>query len=154
MNPIVIKRNWYGFDHDEVAKRFEGDLSFVNTFCVNGEYSPVAVYRAASPNVKKGHKKYMLLQTKGIGPDTTGIIRGMTEEEMEKWRYQDALHCLNCNSVTYSINRHDMTDCYCKNHSEKVWVDGGRDYTSCTYGEEADYELGRLDLLTDTFTKG
>ncbi len=141
---VVSKPNWYGFDHDAVNKRFDGDLTFVNDICVNGEYYPVAVYRAANPNVEKGHKKYMLLQTTNEGG---GLVRGMSEEEMEKWRYQDAVHCLKCNQVIYSINRHDFRSCRC----ESISIDGGRDYTKLACDNTSRYVLGTLDLLTDEF---
>ena len=137
----IAKPNWYGFKHDEVAKRFEGDLSFVNEFCVNGEYPPSAVYRAANPNLEKGHKKYMLLTKDSLG----FVIRGMTEEQMEKFRYQDAIHCLLCDDVIYSVNRHDFRPCTCG----KVKIDGGRDYTKVCFDADADYKHVTLDLLTD-----
>ena len=117
---------YWGFNHENVVKQFEGDLTFVNEFCVNEEYLPVAVYRAAKPNRKKGHKKYMLLQLKG----KQGLVRGMSAKDMEEWRYQDAVACLDCGSVIYSTMRHDMHHCECG----KVSVDGGREYLRCSYG--------------------
>lgn len=143
----VLKKNWFGLNHDRVAQQFEGDLTFVNDFCVNDEYKPVAVYRAANPNTAKGHKKYMLLQVTG----KDGLVRGMTEEEMEKWRFQGAIHCLNCDSVIYSIMRHDMTSCNCKNKKSRVYIDGGKDYVKSSCGEESLFVDGTLDLLTDHF---
>ena len=143
----ISKPNWFGLNHDRVAQQFEGDLAFVNDFCVNGEYNPVAVYRAANPNTAKGHKKYMLLQVQG----RDGLVRGMTEEEMEKWRFQEAVHCLNCDQVVYSVMRHDMASCKCKTKNKRVFVDGGRDYTKLCFGEKSNYVSGTLDLLTDDF---
>lgn len=147
--PTVLKLPWYGFDHKKVAESFEGGLSFVNEFCIKGEYKPVAVYRAANPNITKGHKKYMLLQTDPNG-GTGGLVRGMSEEEMEKERYQSAVLCLNCNHVIYSMNRHDFHPCICK--KDPVMVDGGKDYLKVAFSEGSRHISGTLDLLTDSFT--
>lgn len=133
--------SWYGFDHKKVAERFEGDLSFCAEFCVNGEYQPVAVYKARKPNKAKGHKKFMLLQMQG----EQGLVRGMTEREMKKWRYQEAVHCLNCNTVLYSINRHHFHGCGC---DKEVHIDGGKDYTKLGFKEDSVYKLVTLDLIT------
>ena len=142
----VLKSKWYGFDHEAVDKQFGGELTFVNEFCVNGEYNPVAVYRAANPDTSKGHKKYMLLQMQGKG----GLVRGMTEEEMEKWRFQDAVHCLNCDCIVYSTMRHDMAECGCKGGGS-VSIDGGKDYVKISFASNSNYTRGTLDLLTDGF---
>jgi hypothetical protein len=138
----ILKDNYYGFNHDTVNKRFEGDLTFVNDFCVNDEYQPSAVYHAANPNVAKGHKEYVLLTKTHRG----FVVRGMTAQEMEKFRYQDALHCLSCDDVIYSVNRHDYHPCSCG----KVHIDGGREYTRYTFEPGAPFKLVTLDLLTDT----
>lgn len=143
----VLKINYNGFDHTAVDKQFGGDLTFVNDFCILDEYAPVSVYRAANPDTSKGHKKYMLLQLhKG-----QGMVRGMDEEAMEQWRYQEAVHCLTCDYVVYSTTRHDMAPCGCTDSEFVVAIDGGRDYTKISFGRQACYELGQLDLLTDEF---
>ena len=144
--PKVNKENWwYGFDHEKVNQTLTGGLTFLNYFCVYGEYSPVAVYRCDKPDLKKGHKKYVLLQAS----NGTGIIRGMTEKEIEPYRFQDAVHCLNCNVIVYSIMRHHNAYCNCR----KNWVsiDGGKDYTKIGFRKEANYQVGTLDLLPDEF---
>jgi len=138
----IKKPNYYNFNHEGVSKKFEGGLTFVNEFCVKGEYVPVAVYRAEKPNKKKGHKKYMLLQMESKG----GLVRGMTEEEIGPFRHQTAIHCLDCDTVIYSVHRHTMEPCVCG----KVYIDGGRDYTKVNYSEEANFKMVTLDLLTDT----
>lgn len=144
----VLKIPYFGFDHEAVAKKFRGGLTFLNEFCVKGEYLPSAVYRAANPDVSKGHKRYMLLQVDR--KRDVMAVRGMTEEEMEKERFQDAVLCNKCNRIIFSMNRHDMHHCLCK----KGWVavDGGKDYLRIAFDKEADYLTGRLDLLTDQFT--
>lgn len=144
--PKVKQVSWYSFKHDEVAKRFGGDLTFCAEFCVNGEYSPVAVYKAKSPDKSKGHKKYMLLQLQ----NDSGLVRGMTQKEINKWRYQEAIHCLNCNTILYSINRHHYHGCGCE---KEVTIDGGKDYTKVGYQEGSLYKMVILDLLTGKVKK-
>jgi hypothetical protein len=135
---------YYGFDHKAVNKKFSGDLTFLNEFCVKGEYKPVAVYKAANPDTSKGHKRYMLLQLDSGG----GLVRGMTEEEMDKERFQSGIHCKKCDDVIYSVNRHDMHSCSCK----AVSIDGGKDYLRIG-GKKEDYEIVKIDLLTDIISK-
>lgn len=141
--PYKVKRvNWYFFDDKKVAEKFEGDLTFCAEFCVKGEYNPVAVFKAKKPNLKKGHKKYMLLQLNQGG----GLVRGMSAQEMKKERYQDAIQCLSCNTVIYSINRHHYHGCGCKN---EVTIDGGKEYTKIGFdGNNGKYKHVTLDLIT------
>jgi|ERR1051325_2374008 hypothetical protein len=140
----LVKPNWYGFDHAKVNQMFSGGLTFVNDFCVNGEYEPSAVYRAANPDTSKGHKRYMLL-TKNNGQF---YVRGMDEQQIEPFRYQDALHCCACGDVIYSVNRHDFRSCSCGN----VSIDGGRDYTRTLFSSKAPFEMAVVDLLTDAIS--
>jgi len=135
-----MENNWYGFSHDAVAKRFEGDLTDLNDFCVYDEYLPVAVYSVESPNRDKGHKDFVLLQIQ----DKQLLIRGLDREEMEKWRYQDAIVCEQCKDVIYSVMKHDYRLCQCN----RVAIDGGSSYTKIT---GTDYTLGTIDLLTNQF---
>lgn len=136
--------DWYGFSHDKVNLQFKGDLSFCNYFCVNNEYQPVAVYKAKNPDTSKGHKKFMLLQIQEGG---RGLVRGMTQYEINKWRYQDAIICLNCNTLLYSINRHHYHGCGCE---KEVTIDGGKDYTKIG---GTGYKLVKFDLLTNKVKK-
>lgn len=140
----LVKPNWYGFDHNQVDKHFSGGLTFVNDFCVNGEYAPCAVYRATNPDTSKGHKKYMLL-SKNQGQF---IVRGMDESTIGQFRYQDALHCGSCGDVIYSVNRHDFRSCSCGS----VTIDGGREYTRVLTNTNADYSSVVVDLLTDAIS--
>lgn len=50
-----MNTNYYGFDHEAVNKKFEGSLTYLSSFCVNGEHAPVAVYKVDKPNREKGH---------------------------------------------------------------------------------------------------
>lgn len=144
--PKVKQVPWYGFNHKKVAERFEGELSFCAEFCVNNEYKPVAVYKAKSPNKAKGHKKYVLLQIE----KEFALVRGMDQKEINKWRYQEAIHCLNCNTILYSINRHHYHGCGCE---KEVTIDGGKDYTKIGHREDSAYQMVILDLLTGKIKK-
>lgn len=139
--PIFIRKNWYGFKHDEVNKNFEGGLTFLNSFTIKNEYQPVTVYKVAKPNKKKGHKKYMILQLQGA----SGIIRGLSVKEMNQERYQMAIHCLKCNEINFSAMHHDYTKCTCGNTS----IDGGKDYTKCGWETDTKFhKIFMIDLLT------
>ena len=152
--------NWYGFDHNKIAQRFVGNLKYLNTFCVNGEYSPVAVYLnqdflvpAKRKKMRKDFKKYVLIQMESTGRDggRGGIIRGMDQRKMNKNRYQEAIHCLQCGDVVYSVMRHDMRPCQCGS----VSVDGGKDYTKVSFKKRDSYKLVLIDLLTnEIFVEG
>ena len=137
--------NFYGFDTDKACEYFEGDLTYLNTFCVKGYYKPVAVFKNANPDRSKNHKDYMLLFTKllDISDFTTRrlIISGMDADEMEKYRYQTGIYCPDCKDVIYSVNRHDYRHCSCG----KCMVDGGKDYFKTNMAGKT----VKIDLLTD-----
>ena len=142
------KFNWWGLDHEKICKKFEGELSYCGTFCVLGNYNPVAVYKSKHPNLKKKHKKYMLL---GKKTDMDSImdkeikskwfVAGMTPSQMKKERKQIGVYCLECGDIIYSVNRHDYRHCHCK----KSFVDGGKDYTR--YNPDHTMLL-EIDLIT------
>ena len=140
----LVKPNWYGLDHVKVKTTFEGSPSFVNEFCVKDEYEPCAVYHCPKPNKRKKHKTYMLLSK----VNGQFYIRGMSPREMNKYRYQDALHCLTCDDVIYSVNRHDYRHCSCG----AVSIDGGKDYTKIGFKDKSLLKQVKLDLLTDLIT--
>lgn len=150
----IKKVEWYGLNHAAVKERFEGDLTFVNEFSVtlmseHGEvYVPCAVYKAKTPNKKKGHKKYMLLfsQFDPFTEERKWKVTGKTQAEMNKDRYQDAIHCLDCDTVLYSIDRHHFHRCGCSNDT---FIDGGRDYNRCGAMSLKRTKMVKLDLLTD-----
>ena len=127
--------NWFGFNHDEVNRQFEGDLTYIGTFCIGENYQPYAVYHNANPNRDKNHKDYFLL--------TKYYFSGINKEEMEKERYQNAIVCKECDNLIYSVMRHDCRCCECGNCS----IDGGKNYTSIN-GDPDKYELVTIDLLT------
>lgn len=142
-----IKRDsWYGFDDKKVAELLEGGLTFCAEFCVQGEYEPVAVYRAKTPNRAKGHKKYVLLQKTGKG----GLVRGMTPYQMKKERYQSAVLCEACNTIVYSIMRHHMNCCGCPNDA---FADGGKDYLRAGAKNLDKIKYVKLDLITGKIVK-
>jgi hypothetical protein len=118
--PTVKLINWYGFDHEAVNKKYTGGLTFCNSFCIGKDYNPAAVYKCSKPDLSKGHKKYVLL----YGPPIN-MISGLTAKQMYKERFQDGIHCLLCNTVLFSVNRHHNNACSCPN---EAFADGGKAY--------------------------
>jgi len=139
----VKKSSYYGFDHKVVRKKLSGGLTFLNEFCVRDKDRPVAVYHAAKPNRRKGHKRYLLLWRELF--TQTVYLSGMTAAQMKKERYQDALHCLKCNEVLFSMARHHVSTCSCRN----AWIDGGKAYLHWGFKKKEKTRLVKLDLLTD-----
>jgi len=133
--------NYYGFDFDQVCKKFEGDLTYLNTFCIKGEYQPVAVFRNAKPNRKKNHKDYMLLQGSITGKDQEIIVSGINKKDINKYRYQTGIYCPKCKEIIYSVYRHDYRRCSCG----RCMIDGGKDYIKSNLAGK----LIKIDLLTD-----
>jgi hypothetical protein len=133
---------YYGFNHDKVKVKFEGFPEFQNEFCVRDRDYPVAVYRVNNPNREKGHKDYLLLWTDPIF--NTTVLSGMDKEEMEKERYQNALHCLECDEVMYSVYIHHYAVCSCGN----VSIDGGKSYSHTTVKDASKCKPVKIDLLT------
>lgn len=137
---MKLKRvNWYGFKHKKVSEMLSGDLTFCNSFCVNDEYAPVAVYKAKNPDRSKGHKDYVLLQADG----RRGMIRGMDKDEIEKHRYQLGIHCHTCDEVVFSVMRHDMRYCKCG----KAFADGGKDYLRTGGDSISKTSTVKIDLI-------
>lgn len=136
--------NYYGFNHEAVNKKFTGGLTFLNEFCVNNERAPVAVYKVTNPDRSKGHKDYLLLQISSS--DGSGVVRGMDEKEMKKWRYQDGVKCLGCKHIVLSTYRHNNQPCACK--TDQLFVDGGRDYLKVSAVAGA-FEVIKYNLLTN-----
>jgi hypothetical protein len=135
--------NWYGFNTDKACEHFEGYLTYLNTFCVLGNYSPVAVFSNVAPDRSKNHKDFMLLYTvtDPVEQKEVLMIAGMDADEMEEYRYQNGLWCPDCNEVIYSVNRHDYRKCSCG----KCTVDGGKDYFRTNMAGT----VVKIDLLTD-----
>lgn len=133
--------NYYGLDHDKVKEKFEGELTYVGSFCIKEEYTPRAFYFNAKPNREKLHKDYMTIQSNGAG---RWAVSGIDKEQLEQWRFQDGLKCLDCNDVIYSTMRHDYRHCKCK----KIFIDGGRDYVRASLGNSV---AVRIDLINGTY---
>jgi hypothetical protein len=129
--------NYYGFNTDKACKQFEGDLTYLNTFCIKGIYNPFAVFRNADPNREKGHKDFLLLCL----VDKKVIVSGINADEMEEYRHQTGLYCPDCKDVIYSVNRHDYRKCTCG----RCMVDGGKDY----FRTNMNGTVVKIDLLTD-----
>lgn len=140
-----MKKNWYGFNHEAINKKFKGGLTYINDFCVNDEYQPVAVYKVDSPDRSLGHKDFLLIQ---IDPHNGGgIIRGMNLDEIIPQSKQEAIQCNLCDDIIYSVNRHDFRSCECGN----VSIDGGKDYTKISFAKKGSFTNGIINLLTNEF---
>lgn len=155
MKSKVKQENWYSFNHKAINKKFTGGLTFCNYFCVNDEYSAVAVYKVKTPDSSKGHKKYLLLglMTRESDGAKIGVVRGMSAQKMKQFRYQHAIHCLSCDTILYSINRHHYHGCGCENETH---VDGGAEYLRYLGKDLKKIKIITLDLLTNKIvqTKG
>lgn len=133
--------NYYGIDTSKTCDVLEGDLTYLNTFCIKGAYLPVAVFRNATPDKEKGYKDYMLLWPNSVGKL---MISGIDANEVEEYRYQKGMYCPDCKEVIYSVNRHDYRKCKC----DRCMVDGGRDY----FRSNMAGTVVVIDLLTDDVT--
>lgn len=141
---IVKEVNYYGLDHEAVNKKFSGDLTYIRTFTIGAHYW--AVYRAKSPDKSKGHKRYMML---GHRPNSDQwYVSGRTSKEIQKDRKQDAVLCMMCKTILYSIHVHHYHGCGCTN---QTFVDGGREYLRCGGVDAGKVRSGTLDLLTGKF---
>jgi hypothetical protein len=134
--------NMYGLDHDKVKAKFEGELTYKGTFAISKSSHAVAVYHNAKPNIEKNHKEYMLLFLDARSGNL--CVAGMTRDEMDKERYQNALHCLKCDEIIYSLYRHNDRQCHCG----ACMIDGGKNYTHIS-GNPEDYRLYTIDLLRE-----
>lgn len=107
--------NWYGFDHEQVKKRFGvaeylGDLPLTDG-------PTLAMYRSDNPNRELGHKDLVFL--------TSEFISGKNMNEIEPKDYiLNAISCIKCENCIYSPNRHGMIYCECQTTA----IDGGADY--------------------------
>lgn len=141
----LAQENYYGLLHDKINERFSGDLTYVGDMCLEKSKVAVAVYHAKTPDTSKGHKEYMLLQ---VYTKSGGVVAGRSKEEIEKESIHSAVHCLICDTVMYSLNRHNFTQCKCEN---RAFADGGKDYFRCGYKERANTKFGTYNVLTKEF---
>lgn len=76
---------------------------------------------------------------------------GKTKKEFQEMRYQNALKCLECDTVLYSMDRHDCLSCGCPNDA---MVDGGQEsYTRYGAGDMSKVKPVVLDILTGELKK-
>ena len=134
------KHNYFRVDTNKVCEKFEGDLTYCNTFSMKGKYLPFAVFHNATPNREKKHKDYMLIQRN----EGLFFVSGMDSYDIDKWRYQSGLYCPNCEEVIYSVYHHDYRRCSCY----KCMVDGGAEYFRTNFGGTEII----IDLLSDEIT--
>ena len=151
--PTVQKINYIGLKHEGVSKKFDGNPVFVNYTSMKGEDCCTAVYFCRKPNRKKGHKSYLLITSRynPLIEKSEYYVRGRDENEFKpEERYRSALLCKRCNTVAYSIYRHDFHYCACGD----CFVDGGGDYFRCGFKSRETYESVTLDVLTGVSSPG
>lgn len=149
---MIKKTNWNGFDHSRIIQKFEGDLTYINEFDING--TTISIYKAANPNREKGHKdfmgllkKYNLIDNK---PQSTAFVTGFSKEDMEKYRYASGVLCLDCKTTLYSCHNHDYVTCDCAN---QAMIDGGGGlYGRCGALKLSRIQSVKIDLFTDEVT--
>lgn len=152
LNFQLKKVDWYGLNHDKVAEKFAGGLTFVNYMNVGEKGDLVAaVYHAATPDTSKGHKEFMLLwKYYDFTTDKEQwMVSGMTREQIEKHAEVNGLACLQCQKVLWSLNRHHWHSCECKNN---MFVDGGKDYLHAGAKKIANTAPAKINLLTGEFS--
>lgn len=145
----IKKQDWLGLNHEAVAKKFEGDLSFINYMNVGDKGDLVAaVYHAKKPNLEKGHKEFMLLwKYYDFTTDKDQwMVSGMTREQIEKHAKVEGILCMKCNTALWSLNRHNYHTCGCKNDT---MVDGGKDYLKAGAKDISKTRGVTINLLTD-----
>ena len=140
-HPNYLKdENYWGFNHKEVCAKFEGHLSYVGYMSTKSG-GVFAVYKAAKPNLKKGHKKYCILYCL----DGKTYINGQTEEQINEYAEYDAVLCTQCHNILYSLDRHHYHKCGCSN---ETMVDGGRDYLRFGGKDLDKVKHGKYNVLT------
>ena len=143
--PKIKDISWYGFSPELVQKKFEGNPQFIREFSIGGD--TWAVFKVAEPNRTKNHKDFMLLK-KNFGGG--GIVAGLNRNEMRRFQYQQAIHCLKCNQIVYSVHRHDYHSCECEN---EVYIDGGKDYCKWSAKNPKKIRMIVINLITGNIVK-
>ena len=141
------KPDYMGIKHDKINDFLEGDLTFINYMCIDiaGVGNHVAaVYKARKPNLKKGHKKYVLLFT---DPNSGRVfVSGRSPQKMIKEKMHSGVLCPGCNTVVLSLYRHDFQQCGCE---LETFADGGKDYLRVGSKKLDDIKFVSVNLLTD-----
>lgn len=141
----VKERNYFGFNHEKVNEKFTGGLTYIGDIALSSGYA-VALYHVDSPDRAKGHKRYVTLSY------NNGLlyIGGLTPQKAKKEAIHDAVLCTECNTVLYSVHRHDYHICDCEN---KTMVDGGKEYLRCGGNSIDKVVAGKYNVLTKKFKK-
>ena len=136
--------NYYGLDIEKSANFLGENVKYLGTFCIKGNYLPSAMFYSPNTDKDKGHKHYPYLFIQ----NSVLYVGALDPEEFEKEKFQSGLFCQNCNSVIYSVNRHDYRFCNCEDEKNKISIDGGKDYTKIGYRENSKYNLVEIDFKT------
>lgn len=138
----IIFPDYNQINHAKVGVLFEGNPEYIADFCVLDQEMPSSVYFCKNPNRDKNHKDYMTLTFL----NGKIYVSGFDKDVMEKYRKQFAIKCRKCESIIYSLHRHDMRYCACK----AVAIDGGRIYTKIS-GADTDCITGAIDFIDKIF---
>lgn len=122
----IKKNDWFSKEVIEYGETLEGNCKFINYMCitVGNDYQIGAVFKAKTPNVKKGHKKYVIL----FSHNNRWYITGKTPQQMSKEKWHSGVWCKQCDKVIISMYRHNYVTCGCPN---SAMIDGGKDYQRC-----------------------
>jgi hypothetical protein len=137
----LIQKNHYNFNIQKVKDKYGQDLVYLNDFPEekDGETTVWAVFSQENPDRSKGHKNYMML-----GQITSDKFAVTGRDNIDSIRFVGGVHCLECDTVIYSANRHDFTVCGCENEAS---VDGGLDYMRAGAVDTSKMKYVRIDLL-------
>jgi hypothetical protein len=141
----IIRPNPNALDHKAVAKQFGMKLEYIGFFPVGKEKHGKAVYKVLDA---KDEKEFFVLDLNFHDNKVTKHLT--TRSAIVPFAKLNAIHCLNCQDVLYSIDRHDFRGCSCKSQKKQVFIDGGKDYCKVS-GDPENFEMGIVDLVKGIF---
>jgi aldehyde:ferredoxin oxidoreductase len=140
---------------EEVAEKLfkDSEVEFMGYWYVKD--APAFVWHSKNPNRELGHKDYVVLKHRynPMLENNDMVIMGYDQEDMEKLSVKEAAACHNCNTVCWSLTRHDYHACRCKEDDKQIYVDGGSDYMRMSFGNQALYSMVTINFLTKQITK-
>lgn len=136
----IKKIDWYHLGDKELGEYLELNVRFINYFCINNQNNPSAVYENINSNPK--YKKYLAFTELG----DRVVLQQLNKEEIDKYRYQSAIWCKECNTVLYSVSRRHFNVCSCDNQTS---IDGGRLYLKYRAKDMNKIQIVTIDLLND-----
>ena len=134
---------------DDVVMQKYPRATLIGEFALNmrNDNIPIRWYAQENPDRSKGHKDLFGLLLRGDMLMITGV--DLDDERFKEERNRQGIHCLDCDTITYSRYRHDYHSCKCG----KVSVDGGPAYFKCGFETGANYKTVTIDLATQKVIK-